>query len=193
LTGWVIILCVATLALGFGAGCKSPKGNTKAEKRADVRSMRDSALVDLYKLEPQARGQVSKSVGYAVFDNLGMNLLLLATGRGHGVAVDRKNGKEIFMKMMEVGGGPGIGVKDFRQIIIFYDRPTFDRFLEYGVEVGGDADLALKSGEDGAGATVSESTASLQGKLDSYLITKAGAAIQAVASGTKYYKDKDLN
>jgi lipid-binding SYLF domain-containing protein len=190
----MVSLLIALIAIGFGAGCKSgPKGNTKAQKQAAVRQMKDAALRDLYASEPGARAEMNQAVGYAVFDNTGTFLLMLASGRGYGIAVDRQSGKETFMKMFELGGGVGIGIKDFRQIMIFRDRAVFDRFIEYGWELGGDADLAATSGGKGGSAARSESTASLQNKVDIYLINKAGAAIQAVATATKYYKDDELN
>ena len=47
---------------------------------------------------------------YAVFNNLGTNLLLLSTARGAGIAVNSKTTQETFMKMISAGGGLGTAV-----------------------------------------------------------------------------------
>jgi hypothetical protein len=54
-------------------------------------------LKDLYKLEPTSKSAIQKSAGYAVFDNMGVNLLLLSTARGSGIAVNSKTKQETFM------------------------------------------------------------------------------------------------
>ena len=58
--------------------------------------MASQTLADLYKLHPAAQGAVQKSVGYAVFNNLGVNLLLLSTAHGSGLAVNSKSKQETF-------------------------------------------------------------------------------------------------
>jgi hypothetical protein len=47
------------------------------EQRKKIRKMADTTLKDLYKLQPVSRTTVQKSAGYAVFNNMGTNLLLL--------------------------------------------------------------------------------------------------------------------
>jgi hypothetical protein len=49
-------------------------------------------------MEPTAQGTIQKSAGYAVFNNMGTNLLLLSTARGSGMAVNSKSKQETFIK-----------------------------------------------------------------------------------------------
>src|SRR5215471_4590017 len=110
----VTLLAVMCLAPGLVNAADSPD-----EQRQKIRKMRDTTLDDLYKLQPAARGAIANSAGYAVFNNMGTNILVLATARGAGLAVDSKSKHETFMKMVSVGGGLGIGVKDYRVIFVF--------------------------------------------------------------------------
>jgi len=79
-------------------------------------------LADLYRLHPAAQGAIQKSAGYAVFSDMGVNLLLLSTAHGSGLAVNSKNKQEAFMKMLSVGAGIGAGMKDFRAIFVSRQR-----------------------------------------------------------------------
>src|SRR5215472_17945963 len=105
------LLAVTLLASSLSSAKDSPD-----QKREKTRKMANQTLQDLYKLQPTSQGAIEKSAGYAVFNNMGTNVLLLSTARGAGIAVNSKTKQEIFMKMVSVGGGLGLGVKDYRVI-----------------------------------------------------------------------------
>jgi len=154
--------------------------------------MRDSVLAELYKLHPDARAKIKKAAGYAVFSNIGINLVLASFAGGHGVVV--KSGvlsnSETFMKMGSAGFGLGLGVKDFRAVLIFSDKEKLTAFIEKGWDFSGQADAAAKS--DNKGAALAGAGTVIPG-VEIYQITKNGLALQATLQGTKYWKDKDLN
>lgn len=91
------------------------------EKHAEVRKMRDTVLAELYKLHPEARTKLEKAAGYAVFSNVGVNVLFASVAGGSGVVVKHgvTGGAETFMKMGSAGIGLGLGVKDFRAVFIY--------------------------------------------------------------------------
>ena len=89
------ILAMAALSPGVSVAKDSPD-----EQREKIRKMADATLTDLYKLQPASRTAVQKSAGYAVFNNMGTNLLLLSTARGAGVAVNSQTRQDTFMKMI---------------------------------------------------------------------------------------------
>lgn len=185
----VILLLLSVLSLApstFAAMSDKEKATTKKEIRKEVKSTLDQ----LYKLHPSAKNAVAKSAGYAVFDNFGTNLFLLSTGRGKGIATDSATKKEIFMKMISVGAGIGVGVKDFRAIFVFETKQAFDSFVNSGWDAGGQADAAAKAGKTGGAAS---GATSVSPGVWVYQITKNGLAAQATLQGTKYYKDDDLN
>jgi lipid-binding SYLF domain-containing protein len=164
--------------------------DTPAQKKGKSRQMAAQTLQDLYKAEPGVKTSIAKSAGYAVFNNMGTNLLLLSTARGAGIAVESKTKQETFMKMISAGGGLGLGVKDYRVIFIFENKAAFDRFLNSGWSGTGQADAAAKAGKKGgaySGAT------EISPGVWVYQITKNGLALQLTLQGTKYYKDDDLN
>ena len=168
---WVLVVLSA---FSFLTGC-GPKGDTPADKRQLVQTMKQETLTDLYTFHPAAKQSVAKSVGYAVFSNTGINLLLLSTGNGYGVAHDNGTGKETYMRMFTAGVGIGLGVKDFRGIFIFSTQDAFDTFVEHGWQAGAQADAAAKAGEKGGAADLAIDVAP---GVELYQLTKSGLALQ---------------
>jgi lipid-binding SYLF domain-containing protein len=172
-------------------GCASAPGrDTPAEKRAEVQRMRSNTLAELYRVHPPARARVQKAVGYAVFSNVGVNVILLSAAGGWGVAHDNRTGRDIYMKMVSGGIGLGLGVKDFRGVFVFTTPQAFENFTQSGWEASGQADAAAKaSGKGGALA----GAATVAPGMDLYQLTENGLALQATIQGTKYYQDDELN
>jgi lipid-binding SYLF domain-containing protein len=152
--------------------------------------MRADTLAELYKVHPPAKTRIQQAAGYAVFSNVGVNLILLSAAGGWGVAHDNKSGQDIYMKMLSGGVGLGIGVKDFRGVFVFTTREAFTNFTESGWEAGAQADAAAKSGSKGGAATGAITVAP---GVDLYQLTEHGLALQATIQGTKYYRDDELN
>lgn len=171
--------------------CATP-GKTTPDKRRYIQDMSRQTLAQLYREAPQARADIARSAGYAVFSNVGNNLLLLSAGSGYGVAYDQRSRRSTYMRMATAGLGLGLGIKDFRSVIVFADGQTFRDFVEQGWDAGVQADAALKAGDKGADA-VSVAASARFDKVKVYHLTKNGVALQATVQGYKYWKDGDLN
>jgi len=188
---WTRALVLVALTAVAVSGCAKAQGTTPAAKRDYTLDMRKDTLNKLYKQEPAARAKVKNAAGYGVFSNVGVNLLVLASGNGFGVVRNNANGREVYMQMKEFGLGLGIGAKDFYAVIVFKSPEALNTFVSDGWEWGGDADAAGKTGEgEGAAASASANT---QKDVEVYLLTEKGFALQATASGTKYWPDDELN
>ena len=183
----VIFVSIVSLLLltGFFHGEKDPE-----KERQEILTMRQETLAGLYKQVPEAEEEISDAVGYAVFSNTGINILVVSTANGAGVAHNKSTGDDIFMKMFSAGGGLGMGIKDFRGIFIFTTQEAFDVFVSEGWQAGAQADAAAKS--DAQGDAMSTAIDVGPG-IKLYQITKKGLALQATIQGTKYWKDDDLN
>jgi lipid-binding SYLF domain-containing protein len=182
------VLCWVAVSLAGTATTFAAKG-TLEEQRQSVRTMRDEALTELYKQDASVRQKINKAEGYAVFSNIGVNLIFASVAGGKGVVVDRK-GKEVFMKMASGGFGLGLGIKDFRAVFVFRTKQRLAQFIEKGWDFGARADAAAQSGEKGGAAAGAVSALS---GVDVYQITKNGLALQATLQGTKYWRDAGLN
>ena len=183
-------LAVVVLAVLFVGGCVSPPGASTQDKRQAVLQMRSETLAKLYQLEPYAKARIGKSVGYAVFSNVGVNLILLSAASGYGVVEDKSTGKRTYMKMASGGLGIGLGVKDFRGIFVFTSRDALEQFVNSGWDASAQVDAAAKAGDKGAAWAGAVDVAP---GIKLYQITEYGLALQATIQGTKYWKDAELN
>jgi lipid-binding SYLF domain-containing protein len=95
--------------------------------------------------------------------------------------------------MVEAGGGMGMGIKTYRAVYVFNSRQAFDSFLAGSWQVGGDADVGAEYEGKGASAGVGLSSEELTKPVTVYQFTDKGVALSAVATGTRYYRDDDLN
>jgi len=172
----------------FLNGCASTSGSP-SDRRAAINAMQAEVLNDLYAEKPSVRNQISNAVGYGVFDNANVNVILASFGGGYGVVQNQKTGERTYMKMAEAGVGLGAGVKDFRVVLVFHTDAALNRFVEQGWAFGAQADAAAKAGEKGA-ATGGEATVD---NITIYQMTEAGLALQATIKGTKFWKDDELN
>jgi len=179
------LFAIAGLTAGIAGAKDSPD-----QKREKIRKMAVATLADLYKLHPASQPAVEKSAGYAVFNNLGTNLLLLSTARGAGVAVNTKTRKDTFMKMISVGAGLGVGVKDYRVVFVFETDEALGRFVDSGWAAETQADAAAKTSKSGGAYSGAVMVAP---GVWVYQITKRGLALQLTLQGTKYSKNDDLN
>lgn len=163
----------------------------KSEKRrGEILEMRQEVLERLYQDRPETRLEIKNSVGYAVFSNVGVNVVFVSGGGGKGVAHSQLTGEDTFMRMGTVGLGLGLGIKDFRAIFVFHDQKAFDDFVDKGWDFSGEADAAANS--DSKGGELSGAT-TLSKKVNVYQYNKAGLSLQATLRGTKYWQDKKLN
>lgn len=182
---WALAATVTILS-----GCGPSSKYTVPERRQIINDMAQNTLRKLYEQIPPTKEQVADAAGYGVFSNANVNILLASVGSGYGVVIDRTANKKIYMKMALIGVGPGIGAKDYRQILIFRDDNTLQNFVKKSLEIGAQIDATAKAGEQGGNLS---DEGNINDDIVVYSITEAGLALQATLTGAKYWKDKDLN
>lgn len=177
-------LCVLLIA-----GCATPQGETASEQRASVQQMAQDTLAEAYRLNPGLQNRVKRAAGYGVFSNRSSKILLMSSGNGYGLVRDNRTGGDTYMRMAEIGGGLGMGIKDFRAVFVFQDGQTLRQFVDSGWDFGGDVGAAAKTRTQGGQVSAG---ASAQG-IEIYQFTDRGLELAATVAGTKYWQDKELN
>lgn len=178
------------VVLLFTYSCARPRSGTPAQKRAYVNQMREQTLDQLYAKYPYARKQVQSAAGYAVFSNVNTQVIFFGGGGGYGVAVDNSNGQKTYMRMAQATAGIGVGLKDFREVIIFKKPTTFEKFVISGWDFGVEAGAGVKSGDKGGDVGGALSVAD---DVIVYQITEAGVELKTTVSGKKYWLYNELN
>ncbi len=186
ITSMLVVLC-----LGLQACSSTPMTQSqKNEQRASVRDMASQTLDKLYQANPNARSVVKKSAGYAVFSNFGMKILFLGGAKGAGLAVNNANGQEIFMKMVELQPGLGLGAENFRLVFVFDTPQAFNQFVTSGWEFGANAMAAAKGKAEGGAYS---GAVSVSPGVHMYQLTEQGLIVGVSVTGARYYRDGELN
>ena len=179
-----------TLALLCALALAANASEDKAKQQQQIQTATQDTLQRLYRAEPKTKLAIKHAYGYAVFSDLGVKILFGGTGNGKGVAVNNRTKHETYMKMVELQAGLGVGVDKFRVVFVFDNQRAFDSFVNSGWEFGGQSTLAAKAGDNGGAMAGAVAVAD---GVWMYQLTETGLAVDISATGTKYYKDDDLN
>ena len=189
---FAVVILVAVMPVAVHAGLFNK--DTADEQRAEIQQIREDVLARLYEEKPDTEEMIAKAEGYAVFTNRGINLLLVSTANGKGLAHDNEYGTDIYMNMFSAGAGLGAGIKKFSAVFVFHDREAFEQFVDKGWNFTGQADAAATTdAEEEAEAGSAEGVVGLNEGVSVYQLTEKGLALQVTLQGTKYWKDDDLN
>ncbi len=160
------------------------------QARQQVREMAQDALSSLYEIAPGTKRAIDRSAGYAVFSTFGLKLFFAGGTTGKGIVVNKRTERQTFMKMVQVQGGLGFGVNQNRLIFVFTNEQALRNFIDQGWEFGGQANLsAMVSGQGG----MFSGAAAVSPGVYLYQLTNTGLSASITVSGTKYFKDPDMN
>ena len=160
------------------------------QARQQVREMAQDALPALYEIAPSTRRAIDRSAGYAVFSTFGLKLFFAGGTTGKGMVVNKRTQRQTFMKMVQVQGGLGFGVNKNRLIFVFTNEQALRNFVDQGWEFGGQANLSAMAGGQG---TMFSGAAAVSPGVYLYQLTETGLSATITVSGTRYFKDPDLN
>ena len=186
----LLMTAVALAPATAADDAKKDDAKKKTEQRAAIRKEAQTTLAKLYAAQPSAKAAIQKAPGYAAFDNFGMNLFVLSTARGKGIAVEKGGKKETFMKMLSGGVGVGLGAKDYRAVFVFETSDALHNFVNSGWDADAHAEAMAKAGQKGGAF---EGATSVAPGVWVYQLTENGLAVEATLQGTKYYKFDELN
>ncbi|UCC32518.1 MAG: hypothetical protein JSU86_09585 [Phycisphaerales bacterium] len=173
-----------------GSGCMAPRGGSPGEKRQYVSNMREETLSKLYAKKPEAKQRVENAVGYGVFAELATGTGIGGGGSGYGVVVDNETGSKSYMRMIQVSGGLGVGLKRLRVIFLFHTRDALRKFVTEGWEVGTEAQAAALLDHKGA---VSGTAGTVTKGMSVYQLTDDGLYVRAALHAKKFFPDTKLN
>ncbi len=179
---------VAALAGTLGA-CSTPSGGTTAEKQSSTLTMRDQTLSRLEKEKPEAKAQLASAAGYAVFQTIAMGAGV-GGSNGFGVAENKANGKQTFMRMSSNSLNLGVSATENRLVLIFKDQATFDKFVAGTWQWGGNAAAGAKGDNSGK---MDNSAGASNDNVTVYQLTNSGFALTANLGGSRFWPDKDMN
>jgi len=186
----------AALAIALASApvrAQAPTDKTEAEwnaqkleaKRSQIDATAGAALDQLVKNNASAKELYDKAYGWAAFDNLKLGFFF-SGGGGKGVAVAKATGTRTYMSMGSAGFGLAFGGKKYQVVFLFQDSKSFNNFVNNGWQAQGSANATAGN------AQVGGQTGFVNG-MAIYQIGSTGLMANVDVSGSKYFKDKDLN
>jgi len=156
-----------------------------AARRAEISRMAEETIETLRAENPSAANLLEQAHGWAVFDTTKGGLIVTGAG-GTGVAREIATGKETFMHVGAAGIGLGGGLENYKLVMLFEDRPTYDAFVR------GQWDGSI-SAQAAAGAEGAAAEEPFVGGIRVYRLTDAGLIAQVDVSGMRFWPSDDLN
>ncbi|MEK6205638.1 MAG: hypothetical protein N2B02_08425 [Amylibacter sp.] len=161
---------------------------TPEETRAKLDKMENEVLARLLLENSEAARAHELSAGYAAFDMRRISVFPLSAGYGRGVAVSSPDGARTYMQMGTGGVGAAFGIGGFESqfVILFVTPCDFERFAINGYDASADAGALL-------GTESTTTDVKFTDGRTTFVLSKTGWRVNANTSGTKYWKDTDLN
>jgi len=188
----------AVLAIGlgfvlvgiFGGSLFAAEENEILQERYRIREVGQDALSTLYEIQPGARYVIEHAAGYGVFSTFGIKIFFAGGTTGKGFVHNNRTKRFTYMKMLQVQGGLGFGASKDRIIWVFETHRALTDFVNSGWDFGGKAQAVAMVQDTGA---MFAGAVSVAPGVYLYQLTSTGLAAELTVSGTKYFKDNELN
>jgi lipid-binding SYLF domain-containing protein len=181
-------IAAASLALVFAACGGAALAADKSEKQAELQKASMTTLDKFYQAKPDLKGDVENAPGYAVFTSYGLTFLV--GGAGGGGTAHAKDGKVTYMSFAQVGAGPKVSIGSQEMLLVFKTPQAYKRFVDKGWEFGGQGGASAGAGSKKSGRGEGEQ---FTNDAMIYTYSKNGVVLGGEFTGTKFWKDKDLN
>ena len=157
-------------------GCSTtPKS---AEGKEDLQGWAQRAIDRMTAADPDLRGVIDASHGYAVFPKVGKGGLIVGGGYGRGVVYEQ--GAMIgYADLTQASIGAQIGGQTFSELLVFENKEALDRFRQNKLEFSANASaVILKKGAAKA--------ARFENGVAIFIEPRAGAMAEASVGGQKF-------
>jgi len=191
---WILAVLAIGVSLVFVGVWSAPlfavDENEILQERYRIREVGQDSLAALYEIQPSARHAIEHSAGYGVFSIFGIKLFFAGGNTGKGFVHNNWTKRYTYMRMVQVQGGLGFGASKDRIIWVFETQKALKDFVNSGWEFGGKAQLAAMVQDTGGMFT---GAVSIAPGVYLYQLTETGLSAELTVSGTKYFKDNELN
>lgn len=156
----------------------------RAERRIEILAMQKDTIAAMRK-DGTAGVLLDQAYGTAVFDTTKGGFIVTGAG-GTGVATRKGGGTPIYMHLGAGGVGLGAGLENYKLVMLFEDKATYDKFVEGAWSAGVSAQAA--AGTDGKAAV-----GKFVNGVAVYHLTDKGVIAQVDATGVKFWPSDRLN
>jgi lipid-binding SYLF domain-containing protein len=174
----------------FGGPLFAAEENEILQERYRTREVAQDSLANLYEIQPAARYVIEQAAGYGVFSTFGIKIFFAGGGTGKGFVYNNRTKRYTYMRMVQVQGGLGFGASKDRVIWVFETQKALSDFINLGWDFGAKAQAAAMVQDTGG---MFSGAVSVAPGVYIYRLTETGLSAELTVSGTKYFKDNELN
>ena len=156
----------------------------RAERRQEILAMSKNTISEMRKNDV-AGDLLGKEYGHAVFDTTKGGFVVTGAG-GTGVAMRKNGGDPVFMHLGAGGVALGAGIENYKLVILFEDKETYDKFVEGAWTAGVSAQAA--AGREGKAAV-----GKFANGVAVYHLNDKGVIAQVDVTGVKFWPSDRLN
>jgi lipid-binding SYLF domain-containing protein len=182
---FLVTITAATALAQRGDNDKEALSDSERALRREEISEKAADTIAVMRKDGTAGTLLDQAYGYAVFDTTKGGFIVTGAG-GTGVATRKGGGSPVFMHMGAGGVGLGAGIENYKLVLLFEDKPTYDKFVEGAWSAGVSAQAA--AGRDGKAAV-----AKFENGVAVYHLTDKGVIAQVDATGVKFWPSDRLN
>jgi lipid-binding SYLF domain-containing protein len=141
--------------------------------------------IEQLRQDDTAQELINNAYGYAVFDTTKGGFLVTGAG-GTGAAMRKGGQNPVYMHMGAGGVGLGAGIENYKLVLLFEDKDTYDRFVDGAWSAGSSAQAAARGeGKAAVGKFVNG--------VAVYHLTDKGVIAQVDVTGVKFWPSDRLN
>lgn len=162
-------LAIVAVAACILLACSSTSKHMPEDFAEYAIELEQRTLADLIQRYPDAREDLDRAVGYAIFSKHSSKLPVVGSGEGLGVAVNVEEDRRHYLSVTHFDVGGGVGDLTYRLVIVFFQLDDFERLRSGRLHVGANVNTAYGSEVTGYGA-------SDKNKRSVYVLSDAGGA-----------------
>jgi hypothetical protein len=141
------------IAALLAVSCSSTYRSMSAqEKREFLVELEEQTLAELVDMVPEAQAEIDRSVGHAIVSNRLAKVPFVGAGEGIGVVFDAETGERTYLKVGRLDVGGGLGVREYRLVVLFFDQGPLRKLASGKLELGAGVEAGAKDKEIGTGA-----------------------------------------
>jgi lipid-binding SYLF domain-containing protein len=180
----VSLTAVTTLAQDRDRDGETISDSEREQRREEIVEM-SKDTISAMRADDEAGDLLDDAYGHAVFDTTKGGFIVTGAG-GTGVATRKNGGNPVFMHMGAGGVGLGAGIENYKLVILFEDKSTYDKFVEGAWSAGVSAQAA-------AGGEGKAAVGKFVNGVAVYHLTDKGIIAQVDATGVKFWPSDRLN
>lgn len=182
---------ILTLLVIFASSAAVLAKKSPDEQRAELDKMSEAVLSRMYDKYATARSAVNNAYAYSTISGASVKYGFWGDDHGRGVAINKKTGEKIYVKMKSGSIGLNFGAKEFDLLFVITNEDAWKKFVSGNIEFGSEVTAGMSDGTKAGGAFAQASV--VANGIYVYQLNKKGVAVELTLKGVRVSPYRTLN